>query len=150
MHSFEVKIPIPESVYKELLGIPRMEQVSNRVYRSNYYSKKGIKQIELRQYVYYREYSEQGKRFKQVFITYYLIFRCNANQLVGGDPLFVIDTKKYMKQDLLSALQKRISEIKEFQNIKWFHINVNYMTTDRVDASKDIFVDTPQSICVSL
>ena len=52
MHTFEVKIPISGSVCQKLLKIPHMERASERVFRSNCYAKKGIKQIELREYYF--------------------------------------------------------------------------------------------------
>jgi len=139
MHTFEVKIPISESVCQKLLKIPHMERASERVFRSNCYTKKGIKQIELREYCFSMDGLNKVK-------IHYLVFRCNANQLLGNDPLFVLDTETYSGEDLLSALQKRIYEIPEFQELKkadWLSINVNYATTDRADVSKDIFTDTP-------
>lgn len=143
MHSFEVKILIPEDYYNELLKIPMMKRVSSRVCRSNYYSKKGIKQIELRTFSYYREVFGNGKINKVEVIIYYLVFRCNANQIVGGNPLFALDMKKYDKQDILDSLSKRIYEIPEFQNLKLLHINASYMTTDRADIAYDVFIDIP-------
>lgn len=104
MHTFEVSCNIPPSVYRYLHdNLPNLVNVSQCVERTNYYSAKGVTQIELR----IHEYFKYGVRLQK----YFLILRCNPSIIMGDGKVFLLDMEKYTSAEVLAKLQKRISLI---------------------------------------
>lgn len=106
-------------------------KVSNRIYRSNYYAKKGIMQIELRVYGYTQKSTGELRE------KYYLVLRCNAGAIMGENPVLALDMNNYTKEEINERLQKRIYEISELRFLK-IHECMTIWKTNRVDITKDI------------
>lgn len=132
MHTFEIKCNISSSLFQQLLNLPSLTKVSKNVYRTNYYRKKGILQIELRVYRYI------SKDTNEVFEKYYLLLRCNAGAIMGENPMFALDLNKYTKEEIIERLQKRIYEINEFRFLNIHKCDMLCWKTDRVDITKDV------------
>ena len=114
----------------------RFLKVSDYVERTNYYSAKGIMQIELKTY----EYAKRGVMMKR----YYLVLRCNPSIIVGDSKILLIDLEKYSSNEILERLMKRIYEINEFRYIRLDKQPLALFLTNRADVAEDILVDFPQ------
>lgn len=139
MHTFEVSCNIPPSVYCYLHdNLPNLVNVSQYVERTNYYSAKGITQIELR----IHEYFKYGVRLQK----YFLILRCNPSIIMGDGKVFLLDMEKYTSAEVLAKLQKRIHEINEMRYVRLDKQPVSIFSANRADVAKDIIVDFPQLV----
>lgn len=132
MHTFEIECSISCSMFQQLMKLPCLIKVSNRVYRTNYYMKKGITQIELRIYRYISKAT--GDTIEQ----YYLLLRCNTGIIMGENPVLALDMNKYTKDEIIERLRKRIYEINELRFLNIHKCDMVCWKTDRVDISKDI------------
>lgn len=132
MHTFEIKCSISSSMFQYLLNLPCLVKVSNRVYRTNYYLKKGITQIEIRVYRY------TSKITGDTVENYYLLLRCNAGMIMGEDPVLALDMNNYTKDEIIERLQKRIYEINELRFLNIHKCDMVCWKADRVDIAKDI------------
>ena len=84
MHTFELSCNISPVSYQYLHDkLPLLKRVSDYVERTNYYSAKGITQIELRTY----EYAKYGVLIKR----YYLVIRCNPSIVLGDSKIFLVN-----------------------------------------------------------
>lgn len=135
MHTFEISCYISTSMYQQLLSLPCLIRVSDRVCRTNYYSKKGITQIELRSYAYPQKYT--GIMIEK----YYLVLRCNAGVIMGENPLLALDMNQYSKDEIIKKLQKRMYEINELRFLNIHQCDTACWKTNRIDITKDIIFD---------
>lgn len=139
MHTFELSYNISLASYQYLHNnLPFLNKVSNYVERTNYYSAKGITQIELRTH----EYFDNGRMVKK----HYLIIRCNLSVIVDKNKIFLLNLKKYSPDKIRKSLVKRIYEINEFRYIKLDKLPIEQFKTNRVDIAKDIQNDFPEII----
>ncbi len=137
MHTFEIKLQISHSIYHDLLGIPAMQKVKT-IYRSNYYQKKGILQIELHHHSYTdRRTGLQGN-------SYYLVLQINANVLLGSDRVFALKLNQFSRQQICNALRHRLYEINEFRKIRLDKLDQKIWITERVDLARDLNVTDPE------
>lgn len=133
MHTFEIKCRISSSMFQYLMKLQCLMKVSKRVYRTNYYQKKGIMQVELRVYRY------TAKGTGETCEKYYLLLHCNTGIIMGENSVLALDMKKYTKEEIVKRVQKRIYEINEFRFLNLHQCDMVYWKTDRVDITKDIF-----------
>lgn len=139
MHTFEISCYIFSAAYGYLHdNLPSLTRVSRHVERTNYYSAKGIMQIELRTF----EYAKHGVMMKQC----YLVLRCNPSIMMGDSKVFLLDMDKYAPAEILERLLKRIYEINEFRYIQLDKQPLTLFKTNRADIAEDIMVDFPQLI----
>lgn len=139
MHTFEISCNISPVSYQYLHdNLPLLKKVSDYVERTNYYSAKGIMQIELKTY----EYAKRGVMMKR----YYLVLRCNPSIIVGDSKILLIDLEKYSSNEILERLMKRIYEINEFRYIRLDKQPLALFLTNRADVAEDILVDFPQLV----
>lgn len=139
MHTFEISCNISSVSYCYLHdNFPSLTRVSQYVERTNYYSAKGIMQIELRTF----EYAKNGVMMKQ----YYVVLRCNLSIIMGDSKVFLPDRENYTSAEILEQLLKRIYEINEFRYIKLYKQPFTLFKTNRVDIAEDIMVDFPQLV----
>lgn len=139
MHTFEISCNIPSVSYCYLHdNLPSLTRVSQYVERTNYYSAKGIMQIELRTF----EYAKYGVMMKQ----YYVVLRCNPSIIMGNSKVFLLDMEKYTPAEILERLMKRIYEINEFRYIRLHELPLTLFKTNRADIAEDIMVDFPQLV----
>lgn len=139
MHTFEVSCNIPPSVYRYLHdNLPCLVSVSQYVERTNYFSAKGVMQIELR----IHEYFKYGTQLQK----YFLVLRCNPSIIMGDGKVFLLDMEKYTSSEVLAKLQKRIYEINELRYVRLDKQPVSIFLANRADIAKDIIVDFPQLV----
>lgn len=139
MHTFELSCNISPVSYCYLHdNLPGLIKVSNYVERTNYYSAKGIMQIELRIF----EYAKNCVMMKK----YYLVLRCNPSIIMGDSKVFLLDMEKYTFAEIQERLMKRIYEINEFRYIKLDKQPFALFKTNRADVAVDILVDFPQLV----
>lgn len=139
MHTFELSCNISPVSYQYLHdNLSLLKKVSDYVERTNYYSAKGIMQIELRTY----EYTKHGVMMKR----YYLVFRCNPSIVVGDSKILLVDLEKYSPAEILDRLMKQIYEINEFRYIRLDKQPLALFLTNRADVAEDIQVDFPQLV----
>ena len=139
MHTFEISCNISPVSYQYLHdNLPLLKKVSDYVERTNYYSAKGIMQIELKTY----EYAKHGVMMKR----YYLVLRCNPSIVVGDSKILLVDLEKYSPAEILERLMKRIYEINEFRYIRLDKLPLALFLTNRADVAEDILVDFPQLV----
>ena len=139
MHTFEISCNISPVSYQYLHdNLPLLKQVSDYVERTNYYSAKGIMQIELRTY----EYAKYGVMMKR----YYLVLRCNPSIVVGDSKILLVDLEKYSPTEILERLMKRIYEINEFRYIRLDKQPLALFLTNRADVAEDILANFPQLV----
>lgn len=114
-----------------------MKQVSKRVYRTNYYNRKGLLQIELRthQFIHSKKKTDTAK--------HYLVLRCNAGMIMGDNKHLALDLEKYTKEQILEKLQRRIYEVNEFRILQLHKYPIQTWKANRVDIAKDIFDTNP-------
>lgn len=133
MHTFEITFPIDYSMFLQLMKLPSIKKASSRVYRTNYYSKKGITQIELRIYQYV------PKNSGIMLEKYYLVLRCNAGVIMGENPILALDMNKYTKEEIVSKLQNIMYEIDVLRFFNIHKYDMIIWKTNRIDIAKDIF-----------
>lgn len=139
MHTFELSCNISPVSYQYLHdNLPLLKKVSDFVERTNYYSAKGIMQIELRTF----EYAKYGVMIKR----YYLVLRCNPSIVVGDSKILLVDLEKYSPAEILEKLMKRIYEVNELRYIKLDKLPVSLFLTNRADVAADILVDFPELV----
>lgn len=139
MHTFELICRIKSSQYRYLHNhLPSLVRISKYVERTNFYSAKGITQIELKTY----EYPDSNI----IRHEYYLAFRCNPSVIMGDSKIFLIDLEKYYPADILEELQKRLYEINEFRYIKLNEMPISMFLARTVHMAADIQYNLPQLI----
>ena len=137
MHTFEVNCNICTTAYRYLHeNLPSLVQVSEFVERTNFYSGKGIVQIELRRY----EYAKYGVMVQR----YYLVLRCNASIIMGDSRVFLVDLERYTAAQIMERLQKRLYEVNELRYVRLDKLPISIFSANRADIAKDISVDFPQ------
>lgn len=139
MHTFEAICRIDGIQYRYLHdNLPSLTRVGKYTERSNYYSAKGITQIELKTY----EYPDSGIMRHE----YYLVLRCNPSIIMGDSKILLVDLEKYSPADILKRLQKRLYEISEFRYVRLNKLPISIFSANRADIAKDIAVDFPQLV----
>lgn len=139
MHTFETICRIDGMQYRYLHdNLPSLARVSQYVERSNYYSAKGVTQIELKTY----EYPDSGILRHR----YYLVLRCNPSVIMGDSKTLLVDLEKYSASEILKRLQKRLYEINQFRYIRLDKLPVAVFLARTVHIAVDIQHDFPQLI----
>lgn len=137
MHTIEVIRTLDSSEYDYLRdNLPSLKEVSKNVMRTNYYSAKGITQIELRRHSFYY----MGRQMTK----YYLVIRCNPSIVMGDSKIFVLDMEKYSSNKIIKQLEKRLYEINEFRFIHLYRAPILLFRTNRADIASDILVQHPE------
>lgn len=126
----------PDDYYYLNINLPSLSQVSKNVKRTNYYSAKGIMQIELRTY----QYEVDGKTCSK----YYLVLRCNPSIIMGDSKVFLMDMEKYTTCEIIERLQRRLYEINEFRYLQLDKLPIGLFLTNRADIADDIIVERPE------
>lgn len=139
MHTFETICRIDGMQYRYLHdNLPSLASVSQYVERTNYYSGKGITQIELKTYEY-----PDGSIMRH---NYYLVLRCNPSVIMGDSKIFLIDLEKYSASEILKRLQKRLYEINELRYVRLDKLPIAMFLARTVHIAVDIQHDFPQLI----
>ncbi len=139
MHTFELSCYISSSAYQYLHdNLPSLDRVGKYTERTNYYSAKGITQIELKIY----EYPFEGVMMSR----HYVFLRCNPSIIMGDSEILAIDLHKYSIQEIIDRLMKRIYEINEFRYIRLHQFPISLFLTNRADIALDVCVENPQLI----
>lgn len=140
MHTFELICQLPDYAYQYLHDhLPSLSKASQYVERTNFYTKKGITQIELRTYSY--------KNANLLYHEYFLILRCNLSIIMKGSKTLLLDIKKFTSDQLLAGIQKRICEINELRTIRIDKLPTSMkFKANRVDLAEDILTDFPQAV----
>lgn len=139
MHTFETICSITGTQYRYLHdNLKSLTRVGKYVERSNYYSAKGITQIELKTF----EYPGNGI----IWHKYYLVLRCNPSVIMGGSRILLVDLEKYPPAVILRQLQKRIYEVNEFRYIKLDKMPLAMFLARTVHIAADIQHSHPQLI----
>lgn len=139
MHTFETICRIGGMQYRYLHdNLPSLAKVSQYVERTNYYSAKGITQIELKVY----EYPDSGIMRHE----YYLVLRCNPSVIMGDSKILLVDLEKYSSSQIMERLQKRLYEINEFRYIRLDKLPLAVFLARTVHIAVDIQHDFPQLI----
>jgi hypothetical protein len=115
-----------------------LKKVSDFIERSNYYSAKGITQVELVTYMFRNNGTE--------FYEYYLKIRCNLSVIMNESRVFILDDGKYSTQEIMDGIRKRLYEINEFRYIRLHQMPLNVFRTNRADFAQDITVERPEII----
>ncbi len=137
MHTFEIICNLSPYDYDYLKNnLPKLEPVSEYVGRTNYYSAKGITQVELRT----NRFEYQGRMISK----YYLVLRCNPSVIMGDSKVFLLDMDKYNSDEIIKRLQKRLYEINEFRYIQIDKLPIQVFRANRVDIAKDIQLLQPK------
>lgn len=119
-------------------NLPSLTRASKYVERTNYYSAKGITQIELETY----EYPDNGIMRHE----YYLVLRCNLSVIMGGSKILLVDLEQYTTAEILERFQKRLYEINEFRYIRLAGLPVTMFLAKTVHIAVDIQHDFPQLV----
>ena len=144
MHTFELICEIPKNAYCHLeQNLPLLVSKEEFVKRTNYYSKKGIEQIELITHI---EYDKKNYQKKIIWQNYYLVLRCNPSIIMGDSKVFLLDMDKYTADEIIKGFFKRIYEINEFRYIGLHKFEISAFKIRRVDIAKDILVKNPAII----
>lgn len=141
MHTFETICRIDGMQYRYRYlhhNLPSLAGVSQYVERSNYYSAKGITQIELKIY----EYPDSGIMRHR----YYLVLRCNPSVIMGDSKTLLVDLEKYSASEILKQLQKRLYEINQLRYIRLDKLPLAMFLARTVHIAVDIQHDFPQLI----
>lgn len=138
MHTFIIKNFITEEEFKLIKGNLIMRKINDRCWCCYTYGNKGITEIKLR--IFHTVNSKTGI----IINKYYLLLRCNANLLLGLNKYYAVDLLKYDDEQIVSALKKRISEIKELKDLNVTKLNLINWITDRADIAIDIRVSSPE------
>lgn len=127
-HTLQTINNLPPFDYKYLHeNLPSLKRVNEFIERTNYYSAKGIMQIELRTYCY-----NSGRK------KYYLVLRYNPSIIMGDSKVFVVDSSKYTVDEILERIRKRLYEINEFRYIKLHKYPLILFRTSRADIAEDV------------
>lgn len=109
-----------------------MNQVNERCWRSNVYNRKGIDQVELHiSFI-------TCKTGKMTIKKYFILLRCNANQLLGNNKYCITNLNTYTPDMIIKALNNRLIEMKELRNISINTANIREWLTDRADLAIDV------------
>ena len=139
MHTFEMICCLSKEMYEYLHdNLPSLTRASERVERTNYYSAKGIMQIELRTYNYSKKKDDEAVQ------KYYLVLRCNPSIIMGDSKILLVDLEKYTSAEIIERLLKRIYEINEFRYIRLHELPIMVFLVNRVDIATDLITDYPQ------
>lgn len=136
-HTLQSINNISKSAYQYLHeNLPKLKVVSPYVERTNYYSAKGVTQIELITY----EFSVNDKKARK----YYLSLRYNPSVIMGESKVFVLDSNKYSSSEIIERIQKRFYEINEFRYIKLHEYPIAVFRAKRADIAEDITYIEPK------
>lgn len=139
MHTFETICRITNTQYWYLHdNLPSLTKVGKYVERSNYYSAKGITQIELKTF----EYPDCGIMKHK----YYLVLQCNPSVIMGDSKILLVDLEKYSSAKILNQLQKRLYEINQFRYIKLDKLPLAMFLARTVHIAVDVQYEIPQLI----
>ena len=139
MHTFEVISRIDGMQYRYLHdNLPSLASVSQYTERTNYYSGKGVTQIELKTY----EYPDSGIMRH----NHYLVLRCNPSIIMGDSKTLLVDLERYSVGEILKRLQKRLYEINEFRYVRLDKLPLAMFLARTVHIAVDIQHDFPQLI----
>ncbi len=139
MHTFETICKISREQYWYLHhNLPSLKRVGKYVERTNYYSAKGITQIELKTF----EYPDSGIMRHE----FYLVLRCNPSVIMGDSKILLVDLEKYTPAEILERLQKRMYEINEFRYIRLDKLPIAMFLARTVHVAVDIQHSFPQLI----
>lgn len=139
MHTFETICRIDSMRYRYLHdNLPSLARVGRYVERTNYYSAKGITQIELKVY----EYPDSGIMRHE----YYLVLRCNPSVVMGDSKILLVDLEKYSPAEILERLQRRLYEINQFRYIRLDKLPLAMFLARTVHIAVDVKHDFPQLI----
>lgn len=130
VHTFQSINNLSPSAYTYLHNnLPSLKKVSEYVERTNYYSAKGITQIELKVYRYKKQIE---------LAKYYLELRYNLSVIMGDSKVFVIDSTKYTSTEIIQRIRKRLYEINEFRYIQLHKMPMFFFRTSRADIAEDV------------
>lgn len=144
MHTFDLTCSISESMFRRLLNIPGMKQVSEKACKTFYYSSKGFNEITL--YVYRFKDKSCGSMVER----YYLFLRCNLSVIMGESKTFALNLDGYTLSGLVNGIQKRLYEVNEFRFLNLHKTDIALWRTDRVDIAADIHVENPELLVYML
>lgn len=119
-------------------NLPSLASVSRYVERTNYYSAKGITQIELKTF----EFPDSGIMRHE----YYLVLRCNPSIIMGDSKILLVDLEKYSASEILKHIQKRLYEINQFRYIRLDKLPLAMFLARTVHIAVDILHDYPPLI----
>lgn len=137
MHTFEVICNLSPHDYQYLKdNLPSLKNVTEYVERTNFYSAKGITQIELRTNTF--EY------MGRIINKYYLALRCNPSVIMGESKVFVLNMDNYTPDKIINQMQKRLYEINEFRYIQIDKLSIQVFRANRIDLAKDILLAQPK------
>lgn len=117
--------------------MPGMKRKSDRVYVSNYYSRKGITHIELR----ICRYRNTGGIMKE---KHYLYLGFNASAMMGGSRVYALDLNKHRPAQITAQILKRIYEVNELRICGIHKIGIEQWHLDRIDLTLDVKVPDPR------
>ena len=117
-------------------NLPMLKEVSPYVERTNYYSAKGITQIELRKCEFF-----WGGMWRR---KYYLVLRYNPSIIMGESKVFLLDSGKYTTAEIVERIQKRMYEINEFRYIQLHKMPISIFRANRVDVAEDVTYIEPK------
>lgn len=138
MHTFEIICWISQESYSHLeKNLPALSSPEEYIKCTNFYSQKGIEQIELLTHVW------TEKETQVICISYYLVLRCNPSIIMGDSKVLLLDMNKYTVDEVIHGLFKRIYEIPEFCDIGLHKYHISNFKVRRVDIAKDILVEDP-------
>lgn len=137
MHTFEIICNLSAYDYEYLKdNLPILKKVTDYVERTNFYSAKGITQIELRTNTF--EY------LGRIINKYYLVLRCNPSVIMRESKVFALNMDNHTSDEIINQIQKRLYEINEFRYIQIDKLPVQLFRTNRVDIAKDILLPQPK------
>lgn len=141
MHTVEVICNLNQKSYSYLEeNLPALSTPVEYIKRTNFYSQKGIEQIELLTHVW------TEKETQVICKSYYLVLRCNPSIIMGDSKVLLLDMNKYTADEVIHGLFKRLYEIPEFCHIRLHKLHINHFKVRRVDIAKDILVKDPKII----
>lgn len=137
VHTLQSISNLSRSEYQYLHNnLPMLKTVSPFVERTNYYSAKGITQIELRRCEFF-----YGGMMRNKF---YLVLRYNPSVVMGESKVFLLDSDKYTSSEIIERIQKRLYEINEFRYIQLHKLPIVVFRANRVDVAEDITYIAPK------
>ncbi len=144
MHTFCISCAISKAMFQKLMGIPCMEKVTPRIYKTVYYTAKGFTEIALKIYSY------KDKATGEMIEKHYLVLRCNLGTIMGESSILALDLGDYTLDRLIAGIQKRIYEINEFRCLNLHKMYFALWRTDRIDLAVDIHVQNPELLVYML
>ena len=142
-HTLETINNLSASAYQYLHNnLPSLKRVNEYVERTNYYSAKGITQIELKVY----KYNQNGAGLEK----YYLVLRYNPSVIMGDSKVFVIDSEKYTTAEIMERIRKRLYEINEFRYIQLYKLSMTLFRTSRADIAEDVISPIEPAVLIWL